>query len=129
MAASQNILWIGLGGFIGAVTRYLVSGWIQRLSLWSEFPLGTLGVNVISCLLIGFISGLTDRVELFSPHARLFIFIGILGSFSTFSTFGYEAMALLRDREMAVFLIYVVSHSVFGFSAVWGGYALTSLWQ
>jgi CrcB protein len=121
------MLMVGLGGFTGSVLRYLVSGWIQRLSGSALFPYGTLGVNVLGCLIIGLLGGWADNAELFSPAARLFLLVGLLGGFTTFSTFGYETMALLRDKELGSALAYVGLHLVVGFAAVAFGYGLSTL--
>ena len=95
----RQIIIVGLGGFAGSILRYLVSGWVQRLADSALFPYGTLSVNVLGCLAIGLLGGWADNAELFSPSTRLFLLIGVLGGFTTFSTFGYETMALLRDRR------------------------------
>jgi CrcB protein len=123
----RNILIVGLGGFIGSVLRYLLSGWIQKLAGSGTFPYGTLGVNVAGCLLIGLLGGLADNAELFSANARLFLLLGLLGGFTTFSTFGYETVALLRDREMVAGLSYVGLHLLLGLTAVALGYGLSNL--
>lgn len=123
----RNIIIVGLGGFIGSVLRYMVSGWIQTLSGRPFFPYGTLGVNVLGCLLIGLLGGWAENAELFSPSVRLFLLLGLLGGFTTFSTFGYETVALLRDRELAAAFGYVGLHLLGGFAAVAVGYGLSNL--
>jgi len=123
----RNILFVGLGGFTGSVLRYLVAGWIQRLSDKPFFPYGTLGVNVIGCLIIGLLGGWADNSELFSPPVRMFLLIGLLGGFTTYSTFGYETVALLRDRQVLAAGAYVTLHLVLGFGAVALGYGLSTL--
>lgn len=123
----RNLIMVGLGGFAGSVFRYLVSGWIQKLSDTPFFPYGTLGVNALGCLAIGLLGGWADNAELFSPSTRLFLLIGLLGGFTTFSTFGYETMALLRDKEMLAASTYVGLHLVLGFAAVALGYGLSNI--
>ena len=123
----RQIIIIGLGGATGAILRYLVSGWIQRLSDTPLFPYGTLGVNVLGCLAIGLLGGWADNAEMFSPSARLFLLIGLLGGFTTFSTFGYETMALLRDKAAFAAMMYVGLHLLLGFAAVAVGYGLSSV--
>lgn len=123
----RNIIIVGLGGFVGSVLRYLVSGWIQAFSDRPFFPYGTLGVNVVGCLLIGLLGGWAENAELFSPSVRLFLLLGLLGGFTTFSTFGYETVALLRDREPAAAFAYVGLHLLGGFAAVAIGYGLSNL--
>ncbi|UCD53341.1 MAG: fluoride efflux transporter CrcB [Phycisphaerales bacterium] len=123
----RNILFVGLGGFVGSVLRYLVSGWVQRLSDTPLFPYGTLSVNITGCLIIGLLGGWADNTELFSPPVRLFVLLGLLGGFTTYSTFGYESVALLRDRQVWATLGYVGLHLILGFGAVALGYGLSNL--
>jgi len=123
----QNILFVGLGGFVGSVLRYLVSGWIERLSDTSFFPYGTMSVNVIGCLVIGLLGGWADNHNLLTPPMRMFLLLGLLGGFTTYSTFGYETMALLRDRQALAALAYVGLHLLLGFGAVALGYGLSTL--
>ncbi len=123
----RNLIIVGLGGFLGSVLRYLVSGWVQRLSDTALFPYGTLSVNVVGCLLIGLLGGWADNTDLFSPAARLFLLLGILGGFTTYSTFGYETVALLRDRQALTAMSYVGLHLLLGFGAVALGYGLSNL--
>ena len=123
----RQILIVGLGGFAGSILRYLLSGWVQRLADTPLFPYGTLSVNVLGCLAIGLLGGWADNAGMFSPSTRLFLLVGVLGGFTTFSTFGYETMALLRDRAMAGAFLYVGLHLLLGFGAVALGYGLSNL--
>ncbi len=118
-----NIILVGCGGFIGAVMRYMLSGWLQSLAPGIFFPLGTLGVNVLGCLCIGLMGGYAENVQLFAPPVRLFLMIGLLGGFTTFSTFGYEALSLMRDGEFVWSFVSVLLHVTLGLGAVWLGYA------
>ena len=106
-----EMLVVGAGGFVGAMLRYWIAGVVQR---WSGgvFPHGTLVVNVLGCLLMGIVMGLVEYRQLFGPHARLVLTVGILGGFTTFSTFGYETFALLRDNEYVPALANVVLNVV-----------------
>lgn len=122
-----EILAVGAGGFIGAILRYLVSGWTQRAFGESGFPIGTLVVNIAGCLIIGLLVGLTETREIFNPHIRLMIFIGIIGSFTTFSTFGHQTHMLLRDGHLIAAASSVLLHIILGMGAAWGGYALTTM--
>lgn len=123
-------LLVGSGGFIGAVLRYGLSGMVQGSVPLSTFPWGTLVVNLIGCLLIGVFAGLMDSRQLFTPEFRVFALIGVLGGFTTFSSFGYEAFALLRDSEYLRALAYVGIHVLAGLALVWSGYTLTvSRWS
>ena len=96
-------LWliVGLGGFIGAVLRYWISGWIQSEVV--NFPLGTLGVNFIGSLLLALIMYASEYRGLFSIETRVFLTIGVLGSFTTMSTFSYESMKLLEQDQHIMF--------------------------
>ena len=125
----NNLLAIGLGGFLGAAGRYLLAGGIHRLMKTSWYPVGTLGVNVLGCLLIGFLSGLAEQREIFSPAARLFLLVGFLGGFTTFSTFGYETFGLLREGQFLAAGANVFLQVILGLAAVFGGYLLSRLLQ
>lgn len=112
-----KILIIAAGGGLGAVLRYLIAGVVQYRTD-SLFPLGTLTVNVIGCLFIGILMSLVQDHPLLSPNARAFLAIGLLGSFTTFSTFGYEASALLHDGEWSLGMLYVLGNLIVGLGAV-----------
>ncbi|MBI4844229.1 MAG: fluoride efflux transporter CrcB [Nitrospirae bacterium] len=122
-----KLLLIGAGGFIGSVSRYLISGWAHdALPLW-RFPVGTITVNVIGCMVIGFLGGLSDAKNLFGPEARLFLFVGVLGGFTTFSAFGYETMALLRDTELLRAFANIFFHITICLTAVYTGGVISRL--
>lgn len=99
MGSFQTVLLVGGGGFLGSGLRYGISGLAQRLDPSAGFPVGTLTVNAIGCFLIGLVGALADSRGLFGPEMRLFFFIGVLGGFTTFSTFRFETFALLRAGE------------------------------
>lgn len=122
-----KLLIIGLGGFIGAISRYTVSGWIQRLFRSPWYPIGTLGVNSIGCLLIGLLGGLVETKGLFQPGTRLFLLVGLLGAFTTFSTFGYETFSLLRSGEFLMAGVNIAAQVILGLFALWLGYTLSNL--
>lgn len=128
-AAFFSAILVGSGGFIGAVLRYGLSGWVHATAPSSTFPWGTVAVNLLGCLLIGIIAGLVDARQLFSPEMRIFTLIGVLGGFTTFSTFGYEAFALLRDAEYLRAMIYVGTQVIAGLALVFSGYALVTRWS
>jgi len=125
-AALINAALVGSGGFVGAICRYGLSGLVQRNAVLSVFPYGTLAVNLLGCLLIGFAVGLIDSRQMFGPEFRLFVLIGLLGGFTTYSTFGYETFALLRDADYLRAVANVSIHVILGLALVWLGYALTS---
>ncbi|MGB9796819.1 fluoride efflux transporter CrcB [Fervidobacterium riparium] len=110
------MLMVGAGGFIGAILRYSVSLYMAKIGQF-DIPLGTLLVNALGGFLIGAIMEFSLSTELISPELRLFLTTGILGGFTTFSTFSYETVALLSDGAyMLVFLNVVLNLflSVFG---------------
>jgi len=120
----QTLLWVGVGGAVGAVLRFVVGGWVHRSLSGAMFPWGTFVVNIMGCLVLGLVNGLADARGVFGPEARLFLFIGLLGGFTTFSTFAFESMMLARDAELARALVNLVGQVVLGFGAAWIGYVL-----
>lgn len=125
-----TVVLIGLGGFIGSVLRYGMSGAVQSLAGGALFPVGTLAVNLTGCFVIGFLSQLADAREVFTPESRAFVFVGILGGFTTFSTFGNESMNLFRGGENVYAFAYVGAHVLLGLGAVWLGRAVAFvLWR
>jgi fluoride exporter len=126
----NTIIWVGAGGFLGSVLRYFVSGAVQQLSGSLNFPYGTLAVNVIGCLLIGFLSQLVEMRGVLNAEARLLIMTGLLGGFTTFSTWSNETMTLLRDGQVGLALVNVGGSVALGLLAVWAGYtAAYSIWR
>lgn len=117
----EKILFVGLGGFIGAVLRYGIGGWAQTLSGSTNFPYGTLTVNLIGCLAVGLLSQLAEVSQWMTPETRLFLFIGLLGAFTTFSTFGNETINLLRDGQTFLSLANIGAQVLLGLAAVWLG--------
>ena len=122
-----KILLIGGGGFTGSVLRYFVSGYVQDLSGSIGFPYGTLAVNLAGCFVIGFLSYLADVRGVFTAETRAFVFIGLLGGFTTFSTFGNETMNLLREGENLSALINIGTHVLLGLACVWLGRTIAYL--
>ncbi len=109
----------GIGGFIGSVLRYSVSGFVQDLSRSIDFPYGTLAVNLLGCFAIGFLSQLAETRGFFTAETRTLIFIGVLGGFTTFSAFGNETMNLWREGESFLAATNVAAHLVLCLGAVW----------
>lgn len=120
-----TLLLVGSGGFFGSAARFALGGLVHRLIPSAVFPWGTLVVNVSGCLLIGLLFGLGDSRQLLTPETRLFLLVGVLGGFTTFSTFGLESINLLRDGESLRALTYVLLHVFVGLGSVWAGYVLT----
>lgn len=122
----MNALIVGSGGFIGALARYGLGGLVHRQVPHSTFPYGTLVVNLLGCLLIGLLAGILESRQLFGPEFRTFALIGVLGAFTTFSTFGQETFAMLRNAEYFRVAASVGMHLILGLALVWVGYALTA---
>ncbi len=114
-----KMLLAGVGGFIGSVLRYSVSGFVQDLSRSIDFPYGTLAVNFLGCLAIGFLSQLAETRGYFTAETRTLIFIGVLGGFTTFSAFSNETMNLWREGQTLLATVNVAAHLVLCFAAVW----------
>lgn len=123
----KAILLVGAGGFIGSVLRYWFSAWVFRVLDKPWFPFGTLAVNVLGCLAIGFLGGIAEHRRLFDQELRLFVFLGILGGFTTFSAFAYETTTMLRDARMLGAWLNVGLQVFLGLIAVWLG-GLVSRW-
>ncbi len=118
---------IGAGGFVGAVLRFLVSSWAQTRSGSILFPFGTMTVNMIGCLVIGFLTYLVETRSLFSMETRSFVLIGFLGAFTTFSTFGNETLGLIRDSRLDLAAFNAGFQVIVGVAMVWLGRILASL--
>lgn len=115
---------VGVGGFIGSALRFVVSGWAQRIVGATVFPVGTLVVNVLGCLALGYLGGVAEYRQVLEPGQRLFLMVGILGGFTTFSTFAFESVSLLQDAEVARALVNTLLQVLLGFAAAFGGYVL-----
>lgn len=123
----DRVLLAGVGGFIGTVLRYLLSGFIQQVTQNVVFPYGTLVVNLIGCLAIGFLSELAEARGIFTGESRVFVFVGILGGFTTFSSFGNETVNLLRDGESLPALFNISLQIFLGLGLVLAGRAIANL--
>lgn len=115
-----KLLLVGLGGFLGSVVRALVSNFVQQSS-GSKFPFGTFAVNIVGCFVIGFLSQLGESKEIFSAETRSFIFVGILGGFTTYSSFGNETVNLWRGGNTGLAFANIAAQLIVGLSAVWIG--------
>ncbi len=113
----SNVLIIGIGGFIGAVSRYWVALWIGQR--WGRsFPLGTFVINVTGSFLIGLLMTIMTERIIENPQWRLFLVVGFLGAYTTFSTFEYETGTLLRDSEWLYAAVNVIGSVIVGFAAL-----------
>jgi CrcB protein len=123
----KSILLVALGGAFGSVARYKMSGWVLQHTLDWKFPAGTFAVNVAGCLLAGVLAGLAEKHDLLSAEARLLLFTGILGGFTTFSAFGLETMFLIRRGDVLIAASNVVLSLLAGLLALWLGLGMASL--
>ena len=123
----MNALLVAVGGAAGSVLRYWMSGVAQRsvpAGTWSVFPLGTLAVNVLGCLIVGALAELGERRGPLSPEARSLLMVGFLGGFTTFSAFANETVAVWRSGAVAVAIVNVVSSVAICVVAVMAGRGL-----
>lgn len=118
-------LLVALGGALGSVARFKLSAFVLLSYPSLKFPLGTFVVNLLGCLIIGALAGLSERPGFMSPDIRLFLFTGVVGGFTTFSAFGLETFSLLRRGEILVASSYVSLSVVVGILAVCLGFAMT----
>ena len=128
----MRLVAVVLGGALGSGARYLLQGWVQQRasahSGWvAIFPVGTLAVNLTGCFAIGVLATLFQERLLVSPEARTFVLLGLLGGFTTFSSFGFETLALARGGSFLLALGNVLASVVLGLAGVWLGTALARL--
>jgi CrcB protein len=117
----KALLLVGIGGCTGAILRYGTSTWLQRHSS-NGFPLATVAINLVGCLIIGALMALVQSRQGLSTDLRLLLVVGLLGSFTTFSTFGHETLTLLQSEQHGLALLNVLISVVVGVLAVWIGH-------
>ena len=117
------IFYVALGSAIGGVSRYLLGGLVQRL-LDTTYPAGTLFINISGSLLLGAILRYAIETPTLSPEARALLTVGFCGGYTTFSTFSYETVALLKDGEWAQAAIYVAASVLLSITGVFLGFGL-----
>ena len=123
----MRYLVIFIGSGLGGVLRFLLSTTVQKLADGWMFPVGTFSVNMLGCLVIGLLARLSESKGLFQGDTRLFLFVGILGGFTTFSSFGYESFQLLRDGQYLAAFLNSLLQVVIGLICVWLGFILGAL--
>ena len=119
----QKTILIALAGLVGTLLRYWLSGYVAR-QYGETFPWGTMAVNLIGCFAAGALFYATEERFLINPTLRTVIMIGLLGGFTTFSSYGLQTFTLLRDGEFVLATLNVVTSNVLGLFMVWAGYTL-----
>jgi CrcB protein len=119
-----RILLVAAGGAVGAVCRWALAGLVHSRLPESTFPWGTLAVNILGCLVIGFLWPLVEERPVLSPEARLLVLVGLLGAFTTFSTFSLETMELVSAGRWLGAGLNVLGSVAVGLVAVAAGMAL-----
>ena len=122
----KQLLLIGAGGFIGSVARFLISRLNTRID-WLSIPIGTLTVNVLGSLLIGFLIGISEKSPVLTVEWRMFLMVGLCGGFTTFSSFTGENLVLLKNGQILPLLLYTGLSIFLGFTAVYLGYISSKL--
>ena len=118
----REALLVGIGGFVGAVSRYKLGGLILHSTANHRFPFATFAVNIIGSLVIGIFAGLAQKHHLFTPQLRLLLITGLLGGFTTFSSFSLDSLYLLKRGEIFVTAAYIGLTILFGLIFVAVGY-------
>ena len=119
----RNILVVGAGGFVGSVSRYLSQLFVEKL-FHTTFPLGTFVVNILGSFIIGAVYALAEKGNYLNAEWRLFLAVGICGGFTTFSSFAYNNLTLLKDQLTGLFLLNVLGSITIGVFAVYLGIIL-----
>ncbi|MBA3647923.1 MAG: fluoride efflux transporter CrcB [Chitinophagales bacterium] len=117
---NRIFLLVGAGGFLGSVARFYFTQFINSC-FPSAFPFGTITVNVIGCLLMGFLYALAEKTGLLSSEWLIFLTIGVCGGFTTFSGFSYENMVLIQAGQYGTALLYTLASVLFCFGALFIG--------
>jgi CrcB protein len=120
-----NFFLVAIGGAIGSTARYVLSTLVLRVT-GTQFPLGTFAVNVIGCLAFGAIAGAASQRVQIAPPLRLFLLTGILGGFTTFSSYAFESFTLIRDGQFLWASINIAGQIVAGLAGMWAGYVITN---
>lgn len=116
----QQLIYIGIAGFFGAIARYLLSGWTTSF-VDGRFPLGTMTVNVLGSLFLGFLYTLSVERLVLTPELKVALTVGFLGAFTTFSTFSLETYNLIREGSIALSIVNILLNMSLGLVAVIAG--------
>jgi CrcB protein len=117
----MSYLLVFLGSGIGGVLRFLMSPAVQRMTNGWAFPIGTFSVNMVGCFIIGLLGQLAESKGLFQGDTRAFVFVGILGGYTTFSSFGFETFQLIKDGEFTYAIANAMLQVILGLALVWLG--------
>lgn len=120
----KQIILVGCGGFIGAISRHLAGGLLLHYVSVTRFPIGTVMVNVVGCFIIGLISGLIEKGLPVTTDWRLFLIPGLLGGFTTFSSFGLETIFLFKRGQYIFAFLNVTLSVLLGLLLAWIGFKL-----
>ena len=118
-----NLFILGIGGFLGAVSRHLVSGYVQELFKAANFPFGTMVVNILGCFILGLLTQIAGAKDLIDPQTRLFLMVGFIGAFTTFSTFSVESANLFQSGQNFTAILYLIGSNILGIIFVFVGQA------
>lgn len=119
----KDIVLVGIGSGIGGICRYLIS--LSMSHSQGSFPWGTFAVNIVGCMLIGILWGLTSRFQHLAPAFSLLLMVGFCGGFTTFSTFSKEGLVMLQNNNYTLFALYILGSVALGIAAVALGYLTT----
>ncbi len=116
-----KMIYVGIGGFLGAVLRYSLGTYVHSITKHLPFYFSTLSVNIIGCILIGVLAGFFETQQILNHEIRLFLMLGLLGSFTTFSTFSLDTMVLFGEDRFLLGAINVFAHVILGLGGVFFG--------
>lgn len=119
------ILYVAIGGAVGSVVRFKLSGLVLRQFIGWTFPISTFVINIVGCFAIGVLAGLGEKHEWLSTDLRLLLITGLLGGFTTFSAFGLETFVLLRQGAVTMAFLYILSSVMVGLLLLMCGFWLT----
>jgi CrcB protein len=126
MGVIQRLLLIGLAGLLGTLGRYALSGYVAR-RFGETFPVGTLAVNILGCFLAGFLYYIAQERFLINETLRTALMIGLLGGFTTFSSYGLQTFTLMRDGDVGLAMVNLAASNILGLFTVWAGYSIGQL--
>ncbi|MBN2588587.1 MAG: fluoride efflux transporter CrcB [Sedimentisphaerales bacterium] len=122
----QKYIYLGLAGAAGTISRYLFSGFIQKLST-PNFPFGTATVNIAGCLIFGLLWAFTENRLTISGQTRTLIFVGFFGAFTTFSSFMFETSKLMNDSQWFLASVNIIMQNILGLVCILAGLAIGKL--